>query len=382
MTSKAITAFAVFAFLAALCVTASQSFGIRMVPVLTGSMEPQYPVGSLVITVPRRGDAVQPGDVLAFAPPSPYSTPGNRPIMHRVTRLQGSGEQLAAITRGDANPAPDPWALSLPQAQLSEAVIVVPWAGRVAAAFAHDDHQVRWITLFGTALLGSTVLLWPRRRRFCKNCARRHWHLRNDVYALNDDEVQSSLASTAQRRSMKSVMASQFEWATSAAEQRFSGGMVLINAVSAEGATAMSSGGPDDWADYVLHPDLTNLPCVRVVAAQTPFAFDGAGKRGRRARADRMIDTTLHDLRFKAYAGVPFHSPDGVVLGTLCVLDRNARNWTLNDISFLQSLSASMTQQLAIAQATTADRPRREHKLITATRFAARAVLRSLASRP
>ena len=107
--------------------------GVRLLPVLTGSMAPSAPAGSLVLTVPVAGEDVAVGDVLAFRPPAPYEVVDGRPVLHRVVEVDTDAEQPWMATHGDANAQADPWHVSLHGADLGRAVLVVPHAGRVLA---------------------------------------------------------------------------------------------------------------------------------------------------------------------------------------------------------------------------------------------------------
>ena len=107
--------------------------GVRFVPVLTGSMAPSAPAGSLVLTVPVAGEDVAEGDVLAFRPPAPYEVVGDRPVLHRVVEVDAGAGRPWMATQGDANPQADPWRVSLHGADLGRAVLVVPHAGRPLA---------------------------------------------------------------------------------------------------------------------------------------------------------------------------------------------------------------------------------------------------------
>jgi len=106
--------------------------GVRAVPVLTGSMTPYAPAGSLVLTTPVSGAVVGVGDVVAFVPPAPYR--GDHPVMHRVASTSATAQGRAMTTRGDANAHDDPWTVALDGADLGRAVVVVPLAGRFAVA--------------------------------------------------------------------------------------------------------------------------------------------------------------------------------------------------------------------------------------------------------
>jgi len=74
--------------------------------VVTGSMQPQIPVGALVVTERVAASRLRPGDVIAFAQPC---NP-NRTIVHRIVlrAFDGAGN-VDVTTKGDANPGPDHW---------------------------------------------------------------------------------------------------------------------------------------------------------------------------------------------------------------------------------------------------------------------------------
>lgn len=125
--------------LAGLLALAGTLWGARAVPVLTGSMAPGLPRGSLVLTTPVGVDQVRPGMVLAFRPPPPYDT--GRAVMHRVRAATpgGPGAPLVVTTRGDANPTDDPWRLALtPGAQLGQQRLAAPLLGHVLAGGRHS----------------------------------------------------------------------------------------------------------------------------------------------------------------------------------------------------------------------------------------------------
>jgi signal peptidase len=75
--------------------------------VLSGSMEPALPVGSVVFTVPVDPESVRTGDVITFRNPD---RPGTL-VSHRVVGVERGPAGLAIKTKGDANPSEDQWAV-------------------------------------------------------------------------------------------------------------------------------------------------------------------------------------------------------------------------------------------------------------------------------
>lgn len=145
-------------------------FGIaRFVPVLSNSMAPEMPMGSLAIAVPLEREAVAAGDVVIFtAPVGP-----NRRVIHRVTNvLDGqeaanivgfSASKLYMETKGDNNPAADPWIVTISDEFLWSKSMVVPQLGWPTIWL--GDPQTRFIA-FGIAGLGvvvwALVVVWRR----------------------------------------------------------------------------------------------------------------------------------------------------------------------------------------------------------------------------
>jgi len=137
--------------------------GVRFLPVLTGSMAPYAPTGSLVLTLPVPGSDVAVGDVVAFRPPAPYTVTGNRPILHRVATLGSEGGQSYLTSKGDANPAADPWQVATDGATFGRAALVVPHLGRV---FAGGTWAALALVLGAAALFAGARRLRMRTDRY------------------------------------------------------------------------------------------------------------------------------------------------------------------------------------------------------------------------
>ncbi len=77
-------------------------FGHRMFVVLSGSMQPTFGPGSLVLVRPVEAEAIEKGDIITFG-----GSRGGNPTTHRVVDIAEEGS-LKFVTRGDANSADDP----------------------------------------------------------------------------------------------------------------------------------------------------------------------------------------------------------------------------------------------------------------------------------
>lgn len=84
--------------------------GWQTVVVLSGSMEPTLPVGSVIFVQPAQATTVHVGDMLTFRPGSDAALPPGFKtvqITHRVVEVIRKDGQLSFRTKGDANKAPD-----------------------------------------------------------------------------------------------------------------------------------------------------------------------------------------------------------------------------------------------------------------------------------
>lgn len=92
--------------------------------VVSGSMAPIIPVGTLALVSQKAATQLTQGDVIAFP------EPGNpkRIVLHRVTGQATSGTITEFKTKGDANQSEDPW--SIPSDQVRGKMIsMIPMLG-------------------------------------------------------------------------------------------------------------------------------------------------------------------------------------------------------------------------------------------------------------
>jgi signal peptidase len=141
----------------------------RFVPVLSNSMAPEMPMGSLAIALPVERETVVAGDVIIFtAPIGPQ-----RRVIHRVTHVYTGEETQQFVdwvptrsymdTKGDNNPSADPWVLTMSDATVWRKESVVMSAGWPAIWL--GDPQIRFAAfgLAGLAVVAwSLVVVWRR----------------------------------------------------------------------------------------------------------------------------------------------------------------------------------------------------------------------------
>lgn len=112
--------------------------------VLSGSMEPTYSPGDVVVPVPQ--DRYSVGDVVTFQPVSGEATL----ITHRVVAVQSSANGVSYVTRGDANGADD--APIVPQQIMGRVLYSVPYVGHVTNAAGSRNAVI--VTVAGLGLIG------------------------------------------------------------------------------------------------------------------------------------------------------------------------------------------------------------------------------------
>lgn len=133
----------------------------RFVPVLSNSMAPGMPVGSLAVTQPVAREDAAVGDVIVFTAPV---GPAIR-VIHRVITVYGpeyadridgwSPDLLVMETQGDNNPSPDPWIVTVGDDEIQRRTAVVPYLGWPGVWL--SDPSARSVA-FGAA--GALVTAW------------------------------------------------------------------------------------------------------------------------------------------------------------------------------------------------------------------------------
>jgi signal peptidase len=126
--------------------------GYRPVAVYSGSMRPTIPVGGLAVDRTIAARDVRVGDVITFD--DPYVK--GRMVTHRVVSVIPTAQGLAYRTKGDANPARDPWTIRL-NGRVGRVAFSVPAAGYVLV-YAHT-REVRSALICLASLLVLVGLL-------------------------------------------------------------------------------------------------------------------------------------------------------------------------------------------------------------------------------
>lgn len=138
--------------------------------VLTSSMEPGLPPGTLVVVKPTPATDLSAGDVITF---QPYS--GNPAVVtHRIDGIfYDAQSQMRIYTKGDANNVADDWVL-VPEQVRGRVWYSVPQLGRVNSLLSGQSRSVL-VTMVGVALAGYAVWMFgsafrERNNRSTVNC--------------------------------------------------------------------------------------------------------------------------------------------------------------------------------------------------------------------
>ena len=113
-----------------------------------------------------------------------------------------------------------------------------------------------------------------------------------------------------------------------------------------------SAQGLPEPASTARGTPLTHSLCQYAVASRTDLVVEDA--RQHPVLRDNLAVT---ELGFVAYAGVPLLAPDGLALGTFCVVDHRPRGWTEGELADLHDLAALATGELHVRLRATTESP-------------------------
>jgi GAF domain-containing protein len=119
--------------------------------------------------------------------------------------------------------------------------------------------------------------------------------------------------------------------------------VALVSAVDRDRQFFKSCLGlPEPWATRRETP-LSHSFCQHVVAARDPIVISDARED------DRMRDNlAIRDLGVIAYLGVPLITREGHAIGTLCVIDHEARIWTSDEVGLVEDVAAAVVTEISL----------------------------------
>ncbi len=117
------TALVVLVVIFAVLLVGVRLFGIQVFAVISGSMEPEFPVGSLIYVKEVEPSEIVVNDVIT------YVLPSNMPATHRVVRIDEQNQHF--YTKGDANKIEDTEPVHFKNL-IGTPVFKIPYLGYVA----------------------------------------------------------------------------------------------------------------------------------------------------------------------------------------------------------------------------------------------------------
>lgn len=131
-------------------------FGVQYFSVISGSMTPEIPVGSLVVSVPTESNNIHPGDVISYVANEDLDV-----ITHRVVSFDAQTNSF--ITQGDANDAPDSPVLAANVVGVSK--FTVPHLGYALSYLSTTSGKVVGITAIAAVVLLAFMVETLRRKK-------------------------------------------------------------------------------------------------------------------------------------------------------------------------------------------------------------------------
>ena len=118
---------------------------IGFATLLSDSMSPSVPVGSIVLTKQVATAEVKVGEIVKL--PLPDSS---AQYVHRVMKVHQGSDGVQLTTKGDNNPAKDPWVLEVTS---DETPVVVAWVPLIGFLNVFAGNFVLQMVLVGMVLL-------------------------------------------------------------------------------------------------------------------------------------------------------------------------------------------------------------------------------------
>ena len=143
----------------ALALLVPLAFHARPLTVMSGSMQPAFDTGDVVVSRQVAPLETHPGDVVSFRDPERDGLL----VTHRVRSVRRQGDKVRFVTKGDANNTSERWRVGTGDT-IGRALFRLPALGR-GLAFAHTRNGVLLLVLIPLALMGVLELssIWRSR---------------------------------------------------------------------------------------------------------------------------------------------------------------------------------------------------------------------------
>ena len=159
---RLINAFTTAAFVVALVIVGLMLvpglLGLQRYVIVSGSMEPTIPKGSVVYDEVVPIEELRVGDVITFVPPPEFHI--SDPVTHRIIEIGVAPDnsdragQMTVRTQGDANDSPDAWTVVFDGPKQPRVVHHIPYVGYIYLAL---DH--RWVQLLVVAVPALVIVI-------------------------------------------------------------------------------------------------------------------------------------------------------------------------------------------------------------------------------
>lgn len=127
--------------------------GLSLVIIVTGSMSPTMPPGTLAVVQHVEAADIRVDDVVTVP-----RNDSDVPVTHRVVAVEANGDTAVLTLRGDANPIDDPEPYIVADAQ--RVVAALTWLGPAAGWLLSPFVRIGFVMLVAVAIV---LALWPRR---------------------------------------------------------------------------------------------------------------------------------------------------------------------------------------------------------------------------
>ena len=136
------------------------TLGLAISPVLTGSMRPTANPGDLILTKQVQASNLKAGEVAVLRNPNDYAL-----YSHRIQSITAQGGNEVIQTKGDNNPAPDSFKVTLSKLEtVPVRFATIRWVGWVIVGFTSHVGQILAFLTAGTAILFGGGYLFSRER--------------------------------------------------------------------------------------------------------------------------------------------------------------------------------------------------------------------------
>lgn len=143
-----------------LAAVAPQLAGYRSFTVRSGSMTPAIETGDVVVTEPISPLGARVGDVVTFVDPEGTG----KLFSHRVQSVRAEGDQVAFVTRGDANTSTERWRVPA-GGSIGKVVYRIPKVGYALAWIDSAPARLALIAIPALLLLWAALLrIWRPER--------------------------------------------------------------------------------------------------------------------------------------------------------------------------------------------------------------------------